>query len=577
MKRKTVILFLSLVFAAAALLISGCSKSESKVAAKVGDRQIYVQDIDDILNRFGVRFDSADEELAEKRQLLDTMINQNLLILGAYEHNLEGQEEVLRVVDGEKDKFLLDVLFEREIMSKATPSEAEIKDWYTRMGDEIKASHILVDSEATAQEVLQKLKSGSNFEELAVQYSTDPGAKRNQGDLGWFTWGAMVDNFQEAAFRMKAGEISAPVKTDYGYHIIKVVDRRAVERRPTYAESKEQIRNLIIERRKRTLMLDYTNELRKKFPVTIEKPTCDFVLNKLKFLYPDTIGTRPRWRNNIDIAQLDKEEKDLVLGRYTGGQLTLGEYLTNLRRVPPNRQPDFDKYDSLSEMVFQMSFMNILIQEAKSEGLENSAEYKDKLSKFKELAMADVMRTDTIPAGAEINEGELQQYYDANPQDFTSPLRFHLYEIQVADSGMAIKYRSTIRTEQQFMDVAARETLRPGKRQVSGDLGVLDRNQSPELFDAVVNLGPGQIAGPIRAAGKFSVVYVKERLESELQPFDYVKGRIVELVTKAKGDSLYGVWIADMRKRIPVEVFDDVLSASIDKAKYAVKDTVQTK
>lgn len=256
--------------------------------------------------------------------------------------------------------------------------------------------------------------------------------------------------------------------------------------------------------------------------------------------------------------------------------MTIGEYLVNLRRVPPNRQPDFDKEDTLREMIFQMSFMNILTLEAKAEGLENTPEYKDKLSRFKELAMADVMRNDSIPYGAEVNEGELQEYYDTHPADFTSPLRFHLIEIQVADSGMALKYRSTLRTEQQFKDIAARETLRPGKRMGGGDLGVMSRAQYPELFDAVVNLKVGDIAGPIKSLGRFSVVYVKERLEPELQPFNLVKGRIVEVMNKVKGDSLYGDWIKDMRKRITIEVYDDVLAKSIDKDKYASRDTTQT-
>jgi len=577
MNRKTLMILLSLLIFVSLIPLSGCSKKEGAVVAKVGNRKIYAKDVDDILDRFGARFNSADEELTEKRRLLDTMINQNLLILGAYEHNLENQEEVLRVVDGEKDKFLLDVLFDKHIMSKAIPSEAEIKDWYTRMGEEIKASHILVDSEATAQEILNKLKAGGIFEELATQYSTDPSAKRNQGDLGWFTWGSMVDNFQEAAFRMKPGEISAPVKTDFGYHIIKVIDRRQVEHQPGYAESKDQIRKLIIERRKRTLLQDYAKELRQKYPITVETPTCDFVLKKLEFLYPDTVAGRPRWRNNIDLNQLDKEERELVLGRFSGGQLTLGEYLTNLRRVPPDRQPDFDKQDSLREMIFQMSFMNILTVEAKAEGLEGSPEYKTKLSQFKELAMADVMRNDSIPYAAELNEGELQEYYDTHQTDFTAPLRFHLIEIQVADSGMALKYRSTLRTEEQFRGIAARETLRPGKRQLSGDLGVIDRNQFPELFDAVANLKPGGVAGPIKTLGRFSVVFVKERLEPEVQPFNLVKGRIVEVLTKTKGDSLYNGWIKDMRNRVAIEVYEDALAASVDKDKYASRDTTQTR
>jgi peptidyl-prolyl cis-trans isomerase C len=573
MYQKLLTVLLGILMVSMLLLAAGCSKQEGTVVATVGDRQITAEEIDEFFNRRGIRFISAEMELQAKRDLRDSLIDQRLLIIGAFEHNLDNQDEVLKVIEGERIKFLLEVLFDEKIMSKAVPSEAEIKDWYVRMGEEIKASHIVVDSESTAQEVLQKLKEGGIFEELAIEYSKDQSVKRNQGDLGWFTWGTMVDNFQNAVFRMQPGEISAPVKTDYGYHIIKVIDRRDLERRPTYGESKLQIRNLIIERRKRTLMQAYSEELKEQYPITVEKPTCQFVLNKLEFLYPETIGGRPRWRNNVDPAQLDLAEKDLVLGSYTGGQLTLGQYLGNLRRIPEEKRPDFDKYDSLSEVIFQMAFMDILQVEAKEMGLEDHKKYKDKIKIFKELAMADVMRNDSIPYDVELDEGEVQEYYDTHPEEFTTPLRFHLLEIQVTDEEEARTYVNTIRSESEFKRIASEATKRPGYKNRNGDLGTVQKEQYPELFEAAENLKKGNIAGPVEAGGKYSVIWVKQRIEPILEDFNLAKRRIIDKVTKDKGDALFREWIDNMKKRIPIETFDDALVESIDEEKYIQPDT----
>lgn len=573
MSRKKLTILPVLMIAAVLMVAIGCSKKEGTVVAKVGDRPVLIEDIEDYMGRRGFRFASAEDELNSKRAYLDSFINQELLIIGAFEHNLENQEEVLKVVEGERVKFLLEVLFDEKILSKATPSEAEIKDWYVRMGEEIKASHIIAETEAEAQDIIQKLKDGAVFEELAVEYSIDPSAKRNQGDLGWFTWGNMVDNFQNAAFKMQPGEVSAPVKTEYGYHVIKVVDRRELDRRPGYEELKDQIRSSIMERRKRTLMVEYADELQEKYPITIEKPTCQFVLNKLEFLYPETIGNTPRWRNNIDPAQLDLDEKALVLGRYTGGQLTLGDYLTNLRRVPPDKRPDFDKYDSLSEVVFQMSFMDILQIEAKALGLENNKKYKDKIRKFKELAMADVMRNDSIPYNVELNEGEVQEYYDTHQDEFTSPLQFQLLEIQVDDENEAQKYASTISSESQFKKIASEATLRPGKKLSSGDLGVIRKEQYPELFELAENVTRGNIAGPVKIGSKYSVIWIKRRIEPVLQEFGMAKRRIIDKLTKQKGDALFEEWIEGMKKRVNIEIYDDVLVNSVDEERYAQPDT----
>lgn len=124
----------------------------------------------------------------------------------------------------------------------------ENKDQFGQ-AEEVEASHILVEDEATAKEVLEKLKAGEDFAELAKEYSTDTVSAENGGALGFFGRGEMVTEFEEAAFSMKKGEVSeAPVKTEHGYHIIKVTDKKeAVEAK--YEDSKEEARKLLLEER----------------------------------------------------------------------------------------------------------------------------------------------------------------------------------------------------------------------------------------------------------------------------------------------------------------------------------------
>ncbi|RPK12423.1 peptidylprolyl isomerase [Priestia endophytica] len=116
-------------------------------------------------------------------------------------------------------------------------SDKELKEAYKAKKPELKASHILVKDEKTAQEVEKRLKDGEDFAKLAKEYSQD-GSAQSGGDLGYFKSGQMVAEFEEAAQKLKVGEISDPVKTQYGYHIIKLTDKKEV---PSFDKMKDEL------------------------------------------------------------------------------------------------------------------------------------------------------------------------------------------------------------------------------------------------------------------------------------------------------------------------------------------------
>ena len=89
------------------------------------------------------------------------------------------------------------------------------------MGNKIKCSHILVEKQSEALAIMERLKSGEKFGKIAKELSTDSGSAKRDGNLGYFTKGMMVKPFEEAAFKLQIGETSEPVKSEFGYHIIK--------------------------------------------------------------------------------------------------------------------------------------------------------------------------------------------------------------------------------------------------------------------------------------------------------------------------------------------------------------------
>jgi peptidyl-prolyl cis-trans isomerase C len=183
--------------------------------------------------------------------VVEFLIERHMLAQLAVKEGIADTEEYKRRLALYQAKALRDAYFFQKIRPQVT--EEQIKAAYDQESvkvaqtERVRARHILVGTEKEAQDIEAKLKDGEKFEDLAKKYSLD-GSKDYGGDLGYFTAQEMVADFSKAAFALKAGEISQPVKTDFGWHVIKLEDRKMGAAQP-YDQVKGAIRNVLLRKK----------------------------------------------------------------------------------------------------------------------------------------------------------------------------------------------------------------------------------------------------------------------------------------------------------------------------------------
>lgn len=233
---------------ALAAVPSGVASAQSDpVIAKVNGTEVKQSDLT-----------AAEEELAgqlppmppeAKRDYLVTYVADMLLVAKAAEDRKLGETaEFKRKMANARSKLLMEALLQAE--AKTAVTDEAMKKVYDeaikQMADEeeVSARHILVETEDEAKKILADLKKGADFVAIAKEKSKDPGSKENGGDLGFFGKEQMVPEFANAAFKLDKGQLSEPVKSQFGWHIIRVDDKRK-KQPPTFDQVKDQIQTFV--------------------------------------------------------------------------------------------------------------------------------------------------------------------------------------------------------------------------------------------------------------------------------------------------------------------------------------------
>lgn len=246
--------------------------TENKVLASVEGKEITQDIVMKFLNDLGPQMAMQFQSPEGMKRVVDELVNQEILYLDAVDNKVDEDPDFLKELDKLKEGLLKQYAVNK-LIKNASVSEEELQTHYDEnkemfiKPETLQGSHILVETEELANDVIKEIKDGLSFEDAASKYSSCQ-SKIDGGRLGEFGRGQMVPEFEEAAFELEVDVISEPVKTQFGYHIILITGKNE-EGISSFDEVKEQLSRHLLGVKQQDLYIKETNKLKEKYNVVI--------------------------------------------------------------------------------------------------------------------------------------------------------------------------------------------------------------------------------------------------------------------------------------------------------------------
>jgi peptidyl-prolyl cis-trans isomerase SurA len=421
----------------------------------------------------------------------------------------------------------------------------------------IKASHILVDfnnsngemdtvaAKATIDSVKMILNSGSDFAQLASQYSEDPGSKANGGDLGFFERRMMVKEFDEAAFNLKVGEVSDVVKSSFGYHIIKLTEKAPL---PSLDEERENLKKIYKQTKYQEEYDKLVDSLRTKYAYKLNGQNYALFLEK-----SDSVKV------GDENPKMD-EIKDLSLYTYANQTVKISDFWQKM-----GASQDFVNRivnaDLVTTAVKKVSGDDLLEQEALNLEKTN-ASFASLMDDYKNGIFIFKLQEDEIWNKISIDSVKLYDYYQNNKEKYVWPDRVSFSEIFTRKDSLAQAYLTQLNSGANFDTLASKFTERPGFKEKAGRFDLVDAKSTQLALEADKLKNLGSYSSVISNAGGFSIVRLTSKEASRIKTFEEAKAEVSGAFQEFESKRLEREYLDSLKKRYkPVTHYDKLEQA----------------
>ena len=419
----------------------------------------------------------------------------------------------------------------------------------------VKASHILIGfhnsdgqidtiaAKNRADSVYAQLKAGSSFEELVVLYSDDPGSKDKGGDLGYFERRMMVKEFDEVAFSMEVGQISEPVKTNFGYHIILVTDKMDTQ---PYDSEYESLKTMFNKQRYQHELEVLIDSLKKKYDFKIDQTSLNTFIDASDSLRFGMV--HPKY----------DEISAKILFSYANKNLTIGEFL---EKANSNTKITAKPMDDVAEVTNAINVLaeDLLLKEEAMNLDKTDPEFAQLMNDYRDGIFIFKLQEEEVWSQVKIDSADVYNYWNENKDNYSWPERISFSEIFTTKDSLIQMYYDMLQEGTPFDSLAGMYTERNAKKKDKGfySLQPVDFNDSYKEANKIPQAG--QYTVPFAFSAGFVIFKLEDRQAPRLKTFEEAKAEVSGEYQEMLSKKLENNYIESLDKRYKPEVFYDEL------------------
>ena len=435
---------------------------------------------------------------------------------------------------------------------------------------QLRTSHILVrlpvenpgDTSAAFAKISlihDTLKKGGNFEELAKRNSEDPGSGPNGGDIGFSEYTRLVPQYAEAAFRMKVGEVSGVVHSQFGYHIIKVTDDAPPKK---MEEQRQELKDLYQRYGFQQDNEAFINGIKKKFGLKIN----DDVVTKIVSLIDTNQTTSAAGWDSV----LTKDVRSLPLLTTTTTAMDVQRAIDKIKVTQ----------DLQSKQLTKTGFMQIAQKLGELEAMAIETKDLEKrypdfgmlMHEYEEGVLLFRAEQEAVWNKVSINDTMLQAYWEQHKEDYRWQDRVNFSEIFVTLDSLVMVVQDSIKAGVDFNELAARHTQRAGYRDKRGSWGFQTQDAN-DLAREAFNMKVGAVSQPIKFQYGQSIIKVDEKEPARTKTFKEAASEVSSKFQELESKRIEKEWIDSLRQKFSVKENYDVLQEAFKDVKAAPAKT----